>query len=245
MIHANRTNANEPSHDAPLPDCRTLFRSDAKLRRELDAFAGLCAAARAAGRDPEKLSNGLLHALVFEARNAAGSVGKASLCALGRKGRVRRDLSNEDVRACVASLLSFAAKGGELTEREFAAREAEFSAAVGGPAPEVFRRLVAAAFPAKAVAVPSDADFAALLRGLAAAGRAEPLPAGATWLARCRAVHDAIRAEWAWPDAAARSALARRLAAEAVAADRAAAEKAAKAAEEAALFAEETSAAAE
>ena len=134
MIHANRTNANEPSHDAPLPDCRTLYRSDAKLRRELDAFAGLCAAARAAGRDPEKLSNGLLHALVFEARNAAGSVGKASLCALGRKGRVRRDLSNEDVRACVASLLAFAAKGGELTEREFAAREAEFSAAVGGSA---------------------------------------------------------------------------------------------------------------
>ena len=244
MIHANRTNATEPSHDAPLPDCRTLYRSDAKLQKACDAFARIHAAARSAGRNPEKLTNGLLHTLVFEARNDAGTAGTESLNALARRGRVRKDLWNGDVRPAVESLLAFAAKGGELTEREFAAREAEFAAAVGGPARTVFRRLVATAFPAKAVAVFSDAELASLLRALRAAGRAEALPAGATWLARCAAVHDALRAEWAWPDAPVRAVLARRLAAEAAAAEKAAEEKTA-AETAAAPFAEETSAAAE
>jgi hypothetical protein len=64
----------------------------------------------------------------------------------------------------------------------------------------------------------------AIFRGLAAAGRAEAV-VGGTWLARCRAVHDALRAEWAWPDAAARCVFARRLAAAVAEAEAAAAPK--------------------
>lgn len=244
MVRTNQPNATETKNDASLPDCRTLYRSDAKLQKACDAFARLHAAVRSAGRNPEKLTNGLLHALVFEARNDAGAVGAESLNALARRGRVRKDLWNGDVRPAVESLLAFAAKGGDLTEREFAVREAEFAAAVGGPARTVFRRLVATAFPAKAVAVFSDAELASLLRALRADGRADVLPAGVTWLARCAAVHDALRAEWAWPDAPVRAVLARRLAAEAVAAGKAAEEKAAAETEEA-PFVEETSAAAE
>ena len=153
MVRTKQPNATETKNDASLPDCRTLYRSDAKLQKACDAFARIHAAARSAGRNPEKLTNGLLHALVFEARNDAGTAGTESLNALARRGRVRKDLWNGDVRPAVESLLAFAAKGGELTEREFAAREAEFAAAVGGPARTVFRRLVATAFPAKAVAV--------------------------------------------------------------------------------------------
>ena len=164
MVRTNQPNATETKNDASLPDCRTLYRSDAKLQKACDAFARLYAAVRSAGRNPEKLTNGLLHALVFEARNDAGAVGAESLNALARRGRVRKDLWNGDVRPFVESLLAFAAKGGTLAEGEFAARRAE------------------------------KVD-------------------GESWLARCRAVHEALRAEWSWPDAATRCVFARRLAA--------------------------------
>lgn len=209
------TNAH-PAPDSSLPSCRELYRTDAALRRECDEFLCLRSKARAAGRDPAKLSNGLLLSLVFQPRNAAGRVGAESLAALGRRGKVRPDLCNDDVRAVVADLLSFAVSGGVLDEEELAAREAAFSAAVGGRATAVFRRLVAVAFPAQACAVLFDADLFALLRALADAGRTLPPRAGGTWLARCREVHGALAAEWAWPDAAVRSVLARRLAAAAV-----------------------------
>jgi len=206
------TPTTDPATDATLPGFKETCNRDARFRKECKDFADLCAKARAAGKEPGKLSNGLLHALVFAARNAAGSVGKESMDALARAGKVRKGLYNEDVRPAVASLLAFAAKGGTLTEEEFAARRAEFFVAVGGCAEEVFRRLVAVAFPAQACAAFSDGEMDAIFRGLAAAGRAEAV-VGGTWLARCRAVHDALRAEWTWPDAAARCVFARRLAA--------------------------------
>lgn len=201
-----------PTTDATLPGFKETQNRDARFRKECKDFADLCAKARSAGRDPGKLTNGLLHGLVFEARNAAGSVGRESMDALARAGKVRKGLYNEDVRPSVASLLAFAAKGGTLAEGEFAARRAEFFAAVGGRAEAVFRRLVAVAFPAYACAAFTDGEMDAVLRGLAADGRAEE-PAGGTWLARCRAVHEALRAEWSWPDAATRCVFARRLAA--------------------------------
>ena len=202
-----------PTTDATLPGFKETQNRDARFRKECKDFADLCAKARSAGRDPGKLTNGLLHGLVFEARNAAGSVGKESMDALARAGKVRKNLYNEDVRPAVASFLAFAAKGGVLTEEAFAARGAEFFAAVGGRADAVFRRLVAVAFPAQACAVFADGDLDAALGGLADEGRAEEAAIGGTWLARCRAVHDALRAEWAWPDAATRCVFARRLAA--------------------------------
>ena len=204
---------------ATLPGFKETQNRDARFRKECNAFADLCAKARSAGKDSGKLTNGLLHALVFGARSAAGSVGKESMDALARAGRVRKGLYNEDVRPVVSSLLAFAAKGGAMTEEEFAARGAEFFAAVGGRADAVFRRLVAVAFPAHACAVYSDGDFDALLRGLVREGRAEAPANGGTWLARCRAVHGALRAEWAWPDALVRSVFARRLAAAAAKAE--------------------------
>ena len=125
----NTTPTTDPATDATLPGFKETCNRDARFRKECKDFADLCAKARAAGKEPGKLSNGLLHALVFEARNAAGSVGRESLDAFARSGKVRKGLYNEDVRPAVASLLAFAAKGGSLTEAEFAAREAAFSAA--------------------------------------------------------------------------------------------------------------------
>ena len=202
-----------PTTDATLPGFKETQNRDARFRKECKDFADLCAKVRAAGKSREEIPNGLVYALVFEARNGAGPVGKESLDALARAGKVRKGLYNEDVRPAVASLLAFAAKGGTLTEEEFAARETEFFAAVGGRADAVFRRLVAVAFPAHACAAFTDGEIDAVLRGLAAAGRAEAPAAGATWFARCRAVHDALRAEWTWPDAITRCVFARRLAA--------------------------------
>ncbi len=145
-----------PTTDATLPGFKETQNRDARFRKECKDFADLCAKARSAGRDPGKLTNGLLHGLVFEARNAAGSVGRESMDALARAGKVRKGLYNEDVRPVVASLLAFAAKGGAMTEEEFAARGAECFAAVCGRADAVFRRLVAVAFPAQACAVFAD-----------------------------------------------------------------------------------------
>lgn len=210
----NTAPRDDRAHDATLPGFKETQNRDARFRKECKDFADLCAKARSAGKDPGKLSNGLLYALVFETRNAAGSVGKKSLDALARAGKVRKGLWNGDVRPAVESLLALAAKGGALTESEFAAREAAFSAAVGGRADAVFRRLVAVAFPAQGCAAFSDEEIDAVLRRLAAEGRAEaPAPVGGSWLAGCRAVHDALRAEWTWPDAATRCVFARRLAA--------------------------------
>jgi hypothetical protein len=202
-----------PTTDATLPGFKETQNRDARFRKECKDFADLCAKVRAAGKSREEIPNGLVYALVFEARNGAGPVGKESLDALARAGKVRKGLYNEDVRPAVASLLALAAKGGALAEEEFAAREAEFFAAVGGRADAVFRRLVAVAFPAHACAAFTDGEIDAVLRGLVAAGRAEAPAAGATWFARCRAVHDALRAEWTWPDAITRCVFARRLAA--------------------------------
>ena len=210
MIQTNPQHTAKTHYDSALPDYRTLYWSDKTFQKECKSFKNLCATVRAVGRKPETLMNGPLHHLVFDARNEAGSVGRESLSSLAGRGKVRKDLWNGDVRPFVESLLAFAAKGGDLTEKEFADREAAFSAAVGGSATAVFRRLVAAAFPAETVAVYSDADLDRLLRVLSA-----EVPAGATWLARCAAAHAAIHAEWPWPDATVRSVLARRLAAEA------------------------------
>ena len=218
------TPTTECAHDATLPGFKETQNRDARFRKECKDFADLCAKSRSAGKDPGKLSNGLLHALVFAARNAAGSVGRESMDALARAGKVRKGLYNEDVRPAVASLLAFAAKGGTLAEGAFAARRAEFFAAVGGRAEEVFRRLVAVAFPAQACAAFADGEMDAIFRGLAANGRAEKV-SGGTWLARCRAVHDALRAEWSWPDAATRCVFVRRLAAAVAEAEAAAAEE--------------------
>jgi hypothetical protein len=212
MIQTNPQHTAKTHYDSALPNYRTLCRSDKTFQEECKSFKTLCAVVRAAGRKPETLMNGPLHHLVFDARNCAGSVGKESLSSLARAGKVRKDLSNEDVRPVVADLLAFAAKGGSLTETEFADREAAFFAAVGGRAEAVFRRLVAVAFPAQASPVLSDRDLDALLRALVREGRAE-MPADGTWLVRCRAIHDALHDEWTWPDGILRSVFARRLAA--------------------------------
>ena len=188
MTKTNPQHTAKTHYDSSLPDYRTLYRSDKTFQEECDSFKKLCAVVRAAGRKPEILMNGPLHHLVFDARNEAGSVGRESLSSLAGRGKVRKDLWNGDVRPFVESLLAFAAKGCDLTEREFADREAAFSAAVGGSAATVFRRLVATAFPSKTVAVYSDADLDRLLRTLSA-----EVPAGATWLARCAAVHAALK----------------------------------------------------
>lgn len=193
-----------------LPDFRTVVKTDASFRKECGIFNALCADVRKAGRAAEGLAGGLLHGLVFEARNGVAAIaGAETIFGLARMGLVRRGLCNDDVRGVVGGLFAFAANGGVLDEKEYAARETAFEAAVGGPAPTVFRRLVAAAFPAQTVPVLSATVLSALLRALAAAGRVRPLPAGATWLALARAVHDALRAEWAWPDAPTRGAYAK------------------------------------
>ena len=203
---------NKPDRDSAnsLPDFRTVVKTDASFRKDCGIFAALCADARKAGRTAEGLSGGLLHGLVFEARNGVAAIsGAETLVGLAKRGLVRRDLCNDDVRGVVTGLFAFAANGGVLDEQVYAAREAAFEAAVGGPAPAVFRRLVAAAFPAQTVPVLSTTVLSALHRALAAAGRARPLPADATWLALSRDVHDALRAEWAWPDAPTRGAYAK------------------------------------
>lgn len=193
-----------------FPEFKDTYKTNAAFRKACAAFERLCAEARAAGESEEGPQGGVLYELVFEARNGVAAVPSGeSLAALARKGLLRRDLCNDDVRPVVRDLLAFAAKGGLLTEAEYAAREAAFEAAIGGPAPAVFRRLVAAAFPAQTVPVLSAAVLSALHRVLAAAGRARPLPANATWLALSRAVHDALRAEWPWPDAPTRGAYAK------------------------------------
>lgn len=196
-----------------LPEFKDTYKTDAAFRKECAAFERLCADARAAGESEEGPQGGVLYELVFEARSCVAAVPPGeSLAALARKGLLRRDLCNDDVRPVVRDLLAFAAKGGVLTEEEYAAREAAFEAVIGGPAPAVFRRLVVAAFPAQTCAVLDAAALAAVLGALAGEGRAAPLPAGASWLALGRAVHDALRAEWPWPEAPVRSAFARRLA---------------------------------
>ena len=207
-----KPNMNETERDnaTSLPDFRTVVKTDASFRKECGIFSALCASARKAVRSAEGLSGSLLNSLVFEARNGAASIpGPETLGGLAKRGLVRRGLCNGDVRGVVSGLFGFAAAGGVLDEKEFAAREAAFEAAAGGPAPAVFRRLVAAAFPAQTVPVLSATVLAALHRALAAAGRAKPLPADASWLALGSAVHDALRAEWTWPDAPTRGAYAK------------------------------------
>lgn len=196
-----------------LPEFKDTYKKDAAFRKECAAFERICAEVRAAGKDADGPQGATLYRLVFEARNDVAAVPSGEgLAALGRKGLVRRDLCNDDVRPVVRDLFAFAASGGVLTDEEFAAREAAFEAAVGGPAPAVFRRLVVAAFPAQTCAVLDTAALAAVLGALVGEGRVAPLPTGASWLALGRAVQDALRAEWNWADAAVRSVFARRLA---------------------------------